>query len=82
MWMRSKKTLTHSMSCRYSRTGLGRHSQAGTKANCRYDVLVKNYDANARDLLIEVKPIFLPDKCTRVTHLWMGLRHPEFARGF
>jgi hypothetical protein len=38
----------------------GRHSQVGTKANCRYDVLVKNYDANARDLLIEVKPD--PDK--------------------
>jgi len=32
----------------------------GTAADCRYDVLLKNYDANGRDLLIEVKPD--PDK--------------------
>ena len=28
----------------------------GEQLNCRYDVLVKNYDARGRDLLIEAKP--------------------------
>jgi hypothetical protein len=32
----------------------------GKAANCRYDVLFKNYDADGRDLLVEVKPD--PDK--------------------
>ncbi len=32
----------------------------GTAADCRYDVLLKSYDANGRDLLMEVKPD--PDK--------------------
>ena len=32
----------------------------GTKANARYDVLIKDYDKRGRDLLIEVKPD--PDK--------------------
>jgi len=34
--------------------------KAGTHANCRYDVLAKNYDGDGRDLLVEVKPD--PDK--------------------
>jgi hypothetical protein len=34
----------------------GLELKAGTKVNCRYDVLVKNYDAGGRDLLMEVKP--------------------------
>jgi hypothetical protein len=32
----------------------------GNDQNCRYDALVKNYDRNGRDLLIEAKPD--PDK--------------------
>jgi hypothetical protein len=32
----------------------------GTAADCLQDVLLKNYDANGRDLLVEVKPD--PDK--------------------
>jgi hypothetical protein len=32
------------------------HPEQGTDPECRYDVLLKNYDAAARDLLIEVKP--------------------------
>lgn len=63
--LQASKTITYrnrhnKMTNRLSELLTGLTLNAGTNPDCRYDVLVKNYDRNGRDLLIEVKPD--PDK--------------------